>query len=89
MLRSVCPLVVVVAGVMVCLFCLLRGSERRSLNFHPIFHTSDTAPENQNGDNRGQVRVSPRGFHGLDVWVVVIFCNQWVKIRRSHVFHGE
>ena len=45
----------------------------------------DTAPENQNGDNRGQVRMSPRGFHGLDVWVVVLFCNPWVKIRRSLV----
>ena len=49
----------------------------------------DTAPENQNGDNRGQVRMSPRGFHGLDVWVVVLFCNPWVKIRRFPIVVGS
>ena len=28
--------------------------------------------------------MSPRGFHDLDVWVVVLSCNTLVKIRPSH-----
>ena len=82
-LRSVCPLVVVVAGVMVCL-CCLRGFWEKKFEFPYNFpYKYDTAPGNQNGDNRRQVRVSPRGFHGLGVWVVILICNPWVQIRRS------
>ena len=71
------------AGVMVCL-CCLRGFWEKKFEFPYNFpYKYDTAPGNQNGDNRRQVRVSPRGFHGLDVWVVILICNPWVQIRRS------
>ena len=70
------------AGVIVCLCCLLRGF-REEKKFEFSSHVPYKVGHGSREPKRGQVRVSPRGFHGLDVWVVVLFCNPSVKIRRS------